>query len=233
MLAAAFIKGSVGFGFPTLATPLLALVMDVKTAVALLVVPNLVMDGFQARRRGALGPAVRRMAPLVLSGAAGTLIGTRLLMVLSPRAATAVLGGFLVVFVAVTVARLAPSIPPGHEPWLSPVVGFVAGVVGGVTNVPGTPLVLYFYALGMAKDEFVRSVAVTFVAFKLVQLAALVWYGLIGWRLLGMSVGVSAVAMAGFTLGLRVQDRLDQATFNRAVLGFLLALGVWLLVRAW
>ena len=211
----------------------MALVMDVKTAVALLIVPNLVMDGLQARRRGALGPTVRRMAPLVLSGAVGTLIGTRLLVVLSPRTASAILGAFLVTFVVVTAARLAPRIPAGHEPWMSPVVGFVAGVLGGVTNVPGTPLVIYFYALGMGKEEFVRSVAVTFVAYKLVQLGALAWYGLIGWQLLGISVGVSALALAGFTVGLRVQDRLDQATFNLAVLGFLLALGLWLLVRAW
>ena len=207
--------------------------MDVKTAVALLVVPNLVMDGFQAKRRGALLPTVRRMAPLVLAGAVGTLIGTRLLVVLSPRAATAVLGGFLLLFVVLSVARIAPRVPARHEPWMSPLVGLAAGVVGGVTNVPGTPLVIYFYALGMDKQEFVRSVAVTFVAYKLVQLGALAWYGLLGWRVLGLSVAVSAVAMAGFTGGLRVQDRLDQATFNTGVLGFLAALGLWLLVRAW
>jgi len=34
------------------------------------------------------------------------------------------------------------------------VAGFVAGVVGGITNVPGTPLAMYFYALGMSKTDF-------------------------------------------------------------------------------
>jgi uncharacterized membrane protein YfcA len=33
VLAAAFIKGAIGFGFPSLATPLLSLVVDVKSAV--------------------------------------------------------------------------------------------------------------------------------------------------------------------------------------------------------
>jgi uncharacterized membrane protein YfcA len=36
----------------------------------------------------------------------------------------------------------------------------------------------------------------------------------------------------GFAVGLRLQDRLDQRTFNRAVLVFLGALGAWLLVRS-
>jgi len=42
--------------FPTLATPLLSLAVDVKTAVVLLILPNIVMDGIQfARARRADG----------------------------------------------------------------------------------------------------------------------------------------------------------------------------------
>ena len=63
VLLAALVKGAIGFGFPTLGTPLLALAVDVKTAVALLVIPNLVMDGLQLRRSGSIGDAPRRLAP--------------------------------------------------------------------------------------------------------------------------------------------------------------------------
>src|SRR5204862_8153095 len=111
-------------------------------------------------------------------------------------------------------------------------VGFVAGVIGGVTNVPGTPLVIYFYALGLAKPDFVRAVAVTFVLYKVVQLGAVTWYGLLTWSLLGLSVLLTLVALIGFRLGLAIQDRLEQRTFNRVVLIFLGCLGVWLIVRA-
>lgn len=79
-------------------------------------------------------------------------------------------------FVALNVTRFRPRVPARWEPWLAPPVGFVAGVVGGVTNVPGTLLVIYFYALGMAKDEFVRSVAVAFLFYKLFR-AVLVFLG--------------------------------------------------------
>ena len=53
VLAAAFVKGAIGFGFPSLATPLLCLVVEVKTAVVVLIVPNIVMDAVQFTRRGA------------------------------------------------------------------------------------------------------------------------------------------------------------------------------------
>jgi uncharacterized membrane protein YfcA len=100
-----------------------------------------------------------------------------------------------------------------------------------VTNGPGTPLVLYFYALGLAKADFVRATALSFVAYKTVQLAAVAWYGLLTWRLLGISVALTLIALAGFAVGLRVQDRLDQRAFNRALLVFLAALGLWLTLR--
>ena len=51
--AAAFVKGAIGFGFPTLGTPLLTLLVDVKTAFLVLIVPNIVMDALQFVRAGA------------------------------------------------------------------------------------------------------------------------------------------------------------------------------------
>ncbi|HSE05291.1 MAG TPA: hypothetical protein VLK35_14175, partial [Methylomirabilota bacterium] len=67
--------------------------------------------------------------------------------------------------------------------------------------------------------------------YKLIQLAAVSWYGLLPMPMLWASLTLTAVGLAGFAVGLRVQDRLDQRSFNRAVLGFLAALGAWLMIR--
>jgi len=231
VFAAAFVKGAIGFGFPTLGTPLLALVVDVKTAVAVLVIPNLVMDGLQLRRQGPLGATPRRLAPLLVFTMLGTIVGTKLLVALSGRTATLILGVFVLGFVLLNLARFSPRVPAGWERLLAPPVGLAAGVMGGITNSPGTALALYFVALGMDKREFVRSIAFTFLVVKAVQLASLGWYGLLGWTLVLGSLGLTAAALAGFGLGVRVQDRLDQRAFNRGVLVFLATLGVWLVVR--
>ena len=106
----------------------------------------------------------------------------------------------------------------------------MAGVIGGVTNSPATALVLYFHGIGLSKHDFISSIAFTFFFYKLVQLGAVTWYGLLPWPLLWVSMALTVVALAGFAVGLRVQDRLDQRTFNRAVLVFLAVLGAWLLV---
>jgi len=209
----------------------LALVVDVKTAVAALVIPNLVMDGLQLRRQGPLGATPRRLAPLLVFTMLGTIVGTKLLVVLSGRTAMLILGAFVLGFVALDLARFSPRVPAGWERLLAPPVGLAAGVMGGITNAPGTALALYFVALGMDKREFVRSIAFTFLVVKAVQLASLGWYGLLGWPLVLGSLGLTAAGLAGFGLGVRVQDRLDQRAFNRGVLVFLATLGAWLVVR--
>src|SRR6266498_1572294 len=117
--------------------------------------------------RGTPGKTARRLASLLVAGAVGTVLGTYLLVGLSSRAATLVLGGFICLFIVLSATPLSLRVPPAWERWLSPPVGFLAGVVGGITNTPGTPLVIYFYALGMAKTEFVGSIAFTFIAYKL------------------------------------------------------------------
>src|SRR5207244_7001534 len=131
----------------------LALFIDVKLAVALLVLPNIVMDGIQLVRLRGIADTVRRLGIVILFGMIGTVLGTKLLVLMPPRIATLVLGVFVVLFVLLNSTRFSPRVPTAWEPWLAAPVGVVTGIVGGVTNVPGTALVIYFYALGMAKQE--------------------------------------------------------------------------------
>ena len=232
VFAAGTVKGIAGLGFPTLATPLLSLAVDVKTAVVLLILPNIVMDGIQFSRRGAPMETIRRLLPLLVTGAIGTIVGTRALVALPTRAVLLLLGAFVIAFVALNATRFSPRLPTAWEPWAGPVAGFVAGVVGGITNVPGTPLAMYFYALGMSKAEFLSSTAFTFMIYKLVQLAAVAWYGLLTSALAATSVALTGIALTGFVGGLWIQNRLDQRAFNQAVLALLGALGLWLVVRS-
>ena len=223
----------IAFGFPIVATPLLAMVVDVKTAIALSIVPNIVMDALQVGRRSQnLWATARRVAVLLAFGFLGTVVGTGSLVVMPARLALAILALVVLGFVVLNVSGASFRVPARGEPWLSPPVGFAAGFLGGVTNVPGTLLVLYFHALGLSKQEFVRSVALCFMSYKIAQLVTVASYGLLTWPLLGASVALTIVGIGAFWLGLRVQDALPERTFNRAVLVFLTLLGLSLLARS-
>src|SRR5258705_4854187 len=179
VFVAGTVRGPAGLGFPTLATPLLSLAVDVKTAVVLLILPNIVMDGIQCARRGAPTETIRRLVPLLIGGAIGTVIGTRLLVVLPTRTVLLLLGGFVVAFVALNATRFSPRLPRAWEPWAGPVAGFVPRVVGGIPNVPVTPLAMYFYPIGMTETDFLTSTAFSFLIYKLVHIVAYAWFRLL------------------------------------------------------
>jgi uncharacterized protein len=232
VLVGAFVKGAVAFGFPTIATPLFALVVDVRTAVAILILPNLVMDAIQILRRPGLLGTLRRHGVLYALGVVGTFLGTYWLNRFSDRQALFVLGAFVITFVVINASRLSPRVNPAWERYLAAPAGLLAGVVGGITNAHGTPLVLYLYALGLDKAEFVRAIAVAFIVYKAAQLVAVIQVGIMTLPLFGLSMLATLAALGAFWLGLRLQDRMNQRAFNRAVLAVLAGLGGFLVFRA-
>jgi uncharacterized membrane protein YfcA len=229
--AAAFVKGAIGFGFPLIGTPLLALATDVRTAVAALILPNIVMDGVQVVRRPGVVAALRRHGSLIAAGIVGTVVGTRFLAELSGPGLLVTLGATVLVFVLLSLARPDWRLPGRAERSLAPVVGLVAGTLGGLTNSPGVALTPYLYAIGLPKAEFVRTISGAFLVFKLTQLAAVWHVGLLDRRVLLLSLAASAVSLVGFRIGLAAQDRVPQAVFNRAVLILLAVVGAAMLAR--
>jgi uncharacterized protein len=228
---AAFVKGAVGFGYPLIATPLLALATDVRTAVAVLLVPNILMDAFQMARRPGLAAAIRRHAPLIVTGVVGTVVGTQFLAVVSTHALFLTLGFTVLAFIGLTLARPTWRVSPEMERPLAPLVGLVAGTLGGLTNTPAVAVTPYYYALGLPKAEFVRALSATFLTFKLTQLGAAWQVGLLDRRVWLPWVMAAVVSLGAFQLGLRAQDRVPQATFNRAVLALLALVAVAMLAR--
>src|SRR5438132_4435683 len=50
LLLAGFVKGASGMGFPLIATPTVALLLDIRVAITILIIPNIVMDVAQVFR---------------------------------------------------------------------------------------------------------------------------------------------------------------------------------------
>ena len=78
-LLAGFVKGVIGLGLPTVSIGLLGLLMTPAQAAAILVVPSLVTNVWQAAVGGSLLALARRLWPLLAGTCIGTVIGVALL----------------------------------------------------------------------------------------------------------------------------------------------------------
>ena len=96
----------------------------------------------------------------------------------------------------------------------SPAIGFAAGLFNGVSNTLSPVMAIYRLSLQLTTFDFVKSIALVFFAFTVAQTAAI------------------AFAFAGSGIGLRVQDPINQQTFNRVPLALLTPIGLFLVAKA-
>lgn len=232
LLLAAFVKGTTGFGFPLIATPMVALLLDIRTAITILIIPNILMDIGQIFRGGFPADILRRFSRLLILTAFGVFAGTKVLVMLPLWVLNLSLAAMIFVFIATDLLRFDFRISPSMERALSPVVGFVTGFLNGMTNAAGPPLAIYLYGLRLPKTEFVRSISTIFLITKLSQLVAVSTWNLFTFSSLRLSLQVTLFCLLGFYVGLKTQDRVNQQTFNRGLLALLFLIGVMLVVRS-
>ncbi len=232
LLLASYVKGTTGLGFPLIATPMVALLLDIRTAIAILIIPNIVMDITQIFR-GSLATAVfRRFTWFFLLTVVGVFLGTKVLVTLPIWVLDFTLGTVVLAFVLSNLFRFELRISPRFEGMLSPVAGLVTGFIMGITNAGGPAIAIYLYGLQLPKTDFVKSIATIFMVNKLSQLAAVSTWNLFTPSTLRLSLMVTLFCLLGFYAGLKTQDRVNQQTFNRGLLALLSVIGVTLVVRS-
>lgn len=232
LLLAAYVKGTTGMGFPLIATPMVALLLDIRIAITILIIPNIVMDAAQIFR-GSFSPSLfRRFFWLLVLTIAGVFLGTMVLVTLPLWLLNLSLGVMVLVFVASTLFRFEFYITPQKEKLFSPIAGFVSGFLNGMTNAAGPALAIYLYSLKLAKTEFVKSIATIFIVTKVSQLIAVSTWNLFTPSTMRLSLLVTLFCLVGFYAGLKTQDRVNQRNFNRGLLALLSVIGVVLMVRS-
>jgi hypothetical protein len=232
LLIAAFIKGATGLGFPLIATPAIALLLDIRTAVTVLILPNLFMDSAQVIRDGFPYDVFRRFSSVLAPTIIGVFLGTMVLVKLPLWILNLCLGVTVVVFVVSNLFKIDFTISPRGEKILSPIVGFVSGFLNGMTNAAGPALAIYLYSLRLDKRAFVKSIATIFVITKLSQLVAISTWNLFNGDTIKLSIQVLLFTLAGFYSGMKAHDSVNQRNFNRGLLVLLTLIGVILIVRA-
>ncbi|MGH7829568.1 MAG: sulfite exporter TauE/SafE family protein, partial [Candidatus Binatia bacterium] len=106
LLLAAFTKGTTGFGFPLIATPMVTLLLDIRTAVTILLIPNILMDMTQVFRGAFPAAIIRRFAWLLLCTVIGVFLGTKALVTLPLWILNLTLGISVLAFVVFSLFQL-------------------------------------------------------------------------------------------------------------------------------
>ena len=214
-LLSGFAHGALGFGFPILATPLVALVIDIKSAIGLIAPVTLVLVIISACRGGGILAIARRFWYLPAVLVLGSWLGTRLLLAAPPEPFLLVLALVIVVYLNLDrLGRGSSRLVQRLEIPFGMGLGFMAGIFESIANVAGPLLLVYFMLLGLAPAQVVQTLNLCFSLGKGTQVITWAASGAMspeGWAAAGALIVPSVLALFA---GMRVRNRIDAATYR-------------------
>ncbi|MFQ5347785.1 MAG: TSUP family transporter [Rhodothalassiaceae bacterium] len=220
-------KGITGVGLPVLAIPVLANVFGVERAVVVLVLPGLISNLWLIRVHRREAPLARRLAPFLLFGVAGGVIGTWLLSAASPALLNRLLALWLGLYLLLLLARPQFRIPGAER--LSPLFGLVAGITQGATGISAPIIAPFLTSLGLVKQQFVFAIALAFTLLAIGQMSAILHYGLLTPQRLVEGLVALVPVMLFLPLGARLGRRISPRGFARLLIVVLIAMEARLL----
>lgn len=230
-LGAGVVKGVTGMGLPTVAMGVLSTLMPPAQAAAILVIPSFVTNVWQVFAGPATGPLLRRLWPMLLGIAAGTMASIGVLVRVDPLWLGHGLGVALMAYAGYALRSPTVSVPPRLERRLAPLVGLVTGAITGATGVFVMPAVPFLQALRLDKDELVQALGLSFTVSTVALAAGLATQGAFRLGQLGLSSLAIVPALAGMWLGQALRAHLSARLFRRCFLLFLVLLGLELASR--
>lgn len=228
---AAVVKGAIGFGFPLVATPLIASILDARTSVLVLSLASLFGNIGMAVRGGGSWPTSRRLAPMLVGLVAGTVGGALLLASLDAATLGLVVGLAAMAFATVATAKPNLAVPANLERFLAFPMGLAGGLLGGSTSIFAPPIVSYVHALHLTKREFVFFVSLLYTFGGVTQVASYFRLGLYEPPVVLLALATCLPNAVGLWIGTRLQDRIDALLFRRLVLVVIALTGLNLVVR--
>jgi uncharacterized membrane protein YfcA len=224
---AGIVKGLVGIGLPTITLALTSFVLPLSDMIALIALPTVVTNLWQAATGGNFRKIVRRQLPLILPMVVTLLLTMYVIGRKTPQWAFLVLASILVIYGGLGLLRIRLRIHADLERPLAPVIGLISGGVAGLIGVPVVPLMPYMQGLDIKPAELVQSFGVIVSIASLFLTASLIYYGLLDYRHVMISGLAIVPAVSGQMIGAWIRQRLSIEQFRIVVFWALFLTGLY------
>src|SRR3954454_20715849 len=125
LIAVAFVvagvaKGAIGMGMPPIAIGLMSFAVPLESAIAIMVVPTMVTNIWQAIYGGGFKPLMRRFGTMAAGAMIGVLAVGLMLSGLGSPSPAGWVGMLLVLYSIIALTPYRPRVPRSAEWWANP-----------------------------------------------------------------------------------------------------------------
>lgn len=226
------LKGATGAGAPVVAVPVIAAVFDIRIAVAIMAVPNLMTNLWQVWHFRDHGIDRSFTVGFAATGAIGALAGTAFLALLPIGALQLLTAAVVLFYIVLRLTRPDFSLDHAHARRAVGPVGLAAGILQGAAGISAPFSVTFLSAMRLPRPTFIFTISVFFASVSVIQIPGLVYYGLLGPQIMGIGLVALLPLLAGMPLGAAIARRIGPMGFDRVIMVFLALLAIRLVWTA-
>ena len=213
---AGLVQGALGLGFPIVATPLIAFVSDIRTAVIDVLLPYVATVLVSVLRGGPLKPTLKRFGMMPVYDFIGAAVGTRLFVEYPGFPFALLLAAMLLVYLNLDrLGRTDWPVMRRHERAFAVLFGFLAGLSEGTANVAAPPLIVFYLGLGLQPIALVQALNICFFTGKVTQFGTLATAGGVTVTQWLATLPLAAVATFTALRGVAIRSRIDAVTYRK------------------
>ena len=230
VLAGGLVKGTLGFGMPMVALPIIAFIIPPTTAMILLCAPIFLTNFLQIKFKE--GVSSYRFLPMFLSLVVGLIIGARLILEIDVNTITQIIAVSIIFAALVNCFGFKISnIKQNYEKIITTIIGFGSGILGGLSTFYGPPMLAYLVAVDLPKEKFVRTVSTMYFIGSFPLYGSLIYYGFATEEDLIFSLILIVPAFISQQIGTKIRDKINHKQFRNLVLVTLIILGISLFLK--
>ena len=230
ILFAGLVHGTLGLGFPMVATPILATMMDVRSAILITLLPTMAVNIASIANSRASLASTKPFVPLVLFALAGSLAGATILALTDPAPFRIMLASLILLYLWSSL-RISKQWLSDNSMLAMAGFGITAGLAAGTTNVMVAVLIIYFLSLDTPRTTMVPTLNACFLVGKASQILILTIAGFVGMGLMLETTPLAIAAVLALMVGQRLQPRIQVSTYQALLRKLLLLLAAILIYQ--
>lgn len=230
-IVAGIAKGAIGMGLPPIALAIMSFAVPLEAALAMMVVPSLATNVWQAIYGGGFVRLLRRFGLMAIASVAGLIAVAVTFDQLGSQNAVSWVGVILVIYAALALTAWRPAVSRAAERWANPLVGLASGAVAGITGVAAVPFLPYMQSLDIDRHDLVQALGIMFLFIIGALTVALGIQG--AFTPTNLAGGLLAIAptFLGVWLGQKARHAVSPETFRRIFLIGMFVVGLQMAAR--
>ncbi|SDK31038.1 hypothetical protein SAMN05660337_0038 [Maridesulfovibrio ferrireducens] len=229
LLSSGFLQGLTGFGSALIAMPLLAFIIDIKTAVAVCTLCGVTITlRMCLNLRSSLD--LKKIMPLIIGSVPGSIFGTLVLKELDGHIITLFLG--ILVSGYATYSLFVKPVALKLKPAWGLLAGFLTGSITAAISAGGPPTLIYSSLMGWKKNELKATLSGFFLAAAVMGATGHLLSGLTTQYVLKLFLASIIPVQLGVYLGHTLSGKVSEGLYKRMVMILLVFMGIMLIFQS-